>query len=227
MEAEKVTVKELNPLQYIIVIKDNPASEYYYNYVIESWKQENINLLRFDAVEPNTLSSFNHLRFGINKALKYSNLNIVKHFTETEKCVWYSHYFLWKKAAESNKPILVVEHDTMLVQEDTMIVNLQKQFITFDNSFGCYIMFPKLAKKIIQLLDHLVITYGPYGFVHEIGKKYFDITVCSDPEFRKGVIQVMSKKFGSTIDHYSNMEYNDFKKLSPQLINSYRFLRIP
>lgn len=222
------------PRCFIIVIRDNEASEYYYNYVESSWTDSEFVLERFDAITPNDLQYLNELNFRALNNQKYKKINYRKPFSETEKAVWYSHYSLWKKCVELNEPIIIIEHDVLLIDSDLNVYENQK-FITYDNSFGCYYITPLLAKLLVKVATTEPIIYGPYGFVAYISSRHkIPIVTSEDPRFDKKVIQVLSRKYGLTNERYSDEDmkaiskaFNDDQEKIEKFKNNYRFLSIP
>lgn len=223
---------------FIIVIKDNEASEYYYNYVKDSWTDYGFDLERFDAVTPEILQYQPDLKFGFHQSKKYKQtIDIQKEFAPTEKAVWHSHYSLWKKCVSLNQPILVLEHDTLLMNRDNMLVRNTYDFITYDNSFGCYYITPRFAKILVHCAEMNIIEFGPYGFVSGVNRGLggrVKVVESIHLEFQKCVIQVMSKKYGVTNHRYSEEDdknISTWMRSDPALIekfkNNYKFLMIP
>lgn len=204
---------------FIIVIKDNKASEYYASYVLPSWELEGIYPEVFDAVTPETLNNYSDLKFGVSKALKYVNRKIVKHFTSTEKACFYSHFLLWQKCIDLNVPLLILEHDSFLDNPDALREYKDKWFITYDNSFGCYKIYPDFAKVLVKFCQRYVLNLGPMGTVEMCVRilrdhpQYSNLAkfclFVSSPEFKKAVVQVKSKELGNTIDHYDDLNLDD------------------
>ena len=97
-----------NALQFevwMIAISHSEISQMYVKQCSPSWKNYNLNL--FEAITPRSLSSLNELSF-------FSKRYSTRPFSDTEKAVWYSHYFLWKKCWEEKKPLIIIEHDSIL-----------------------------------------------------------------------------------------------------------------
>ena len=220
---------------FVIVIRDNEASEYYYDYIESSWTDHGFKLTRFDAITPKDLPHLSDLQFHHHTSQKYQSVNYNKPFSDTEKAVWYSHYTLWNKCVELGTPIIVVEHDVLLLNAHHMeIYDDGFDFITFDNSFGCYYITPKLAALLISNAKRGVHT-GPYGFTEMTARTHNIPHIDSeDPLFRKCAIQVLSRKYGLTNDRYSDEDMEIISKAlkhDQQRIelfkNNYRFLSIP
>lgn len=147
---------------FIIVIRDNKTSEFYYNKVLPIWNEIGIYPKRFDAITPNNLPS-EPLKFHKNYAAKYAFMK-GKQFTETEKSCFYSHFLLWKKCVELNKKILILEHDTVPFNPKLLFYREPVWFKTFDKgAMGCYVIDPFFAKLgILRILNQGVCS-GPLG----------------------------------------------------------------
>jgi len=90
---------------WMIVIRDNPISILHMEKSLPSWKNYKIEI--FNAVTPKDLSFLNELFF-------YKKWSSGNSFTDTEKAVWYSHFLLWKQCFYEKKPLIVIEHDSIL-----------------------------------------------------------------------------------------------------------------
>ena len=102
------------PVVYMIVMPDNPISMYYRGRVESSWADRGFKLEYFKAVTPQTIAEQKHkLQFGLKQS---PNPNRIREFSETEKAVWYSHFGVWNIARRKQSPIIVIEHDTLLLK---------------------------------------------------------------------------------------------------------------
>lgn len=90
---------------WMIGISHSEVSRMYMKHTISSWNE--YNLFLFPAVTPRDLNKFSSLSFLYTGPKK-------RQFTSTEKAVWYSHYLLWKKCWEEKKPLIIIEHDSIL-----------------------------------------------------------------------------------------------------------------
>jgi len=89
---------------WMIAISHSETSQLYVKECAPSWK--NYNLKSFEAITPKSLKHLNELHFYKKRS--------GREFTETEKAVWYSHFLLWKKCWEEKKPLIIIEHDSIL-----------------------------------------------------------------------------------------------------------------
>ena len=89
---------------WMIGILHSEVSRMYMEHTVGSWSDYNLNI--FPAITPRDLFKYNSLYF-----FKTSSS---RNFTKTEKAVWYSHYLLWKKSWTEKKPLIIIEHDSIL-----------------------------------------------------------------------------------------------------------------
>lgn len=201
----------------MIVIKNNKASEYYADYCTKSWEQLGIQVNRFDAIVPKDLVNLNELSFSeYSGGMKYVMRNLKADITETEKACFYSHYSLWKKSAEENIPILIIEHDSLLENPEKVWYDISCGIMFFDRAaMGSYIINPWFARQIVEYTKNIIIKVGPYAVIggFSIQKNLENLVINDrhklyDPASR----QVMSKMHGNTIVHYCNLYPEHFPK---------------
>lgn len=191
----------------MIVVKDNEASEYYANYCVGSWETIGLKVQRFDAITPKDLKNLNQIRWKeYSTQIKYEKLNIKAKITDTEKACFYSHYMLWKKCIDQKEPILVIEHDSYLECPENLWFDSECGMIFYDKaSMGAYVIFPWFAKLAIDYLKRTKVGGGPYAIlegcarVNKIMNKHVNIR---HEKFKAASNQVMSDRYGNTIDHY-------------------------
>jgi len=90
---------------WMIGILHSEVSRMYMEYTMDSWSEYNLNI--FPAITPRDLHNYKSLQF-------YKTSLRRRNFTDTEKAVWYSHYLLWKKCWKEKKPLIIIEHDSIL-----------------------------------------------------------------------------------------------------------------
>lgn len=194
---------------HMIVVKDDPASEYYAKYCLPKWRKH-CNVELFDAITPKTYKKVKELTFAkYSSKLKYTIKNIKAEITETEKACFCSHYSLWLECFYQQKPIIVLEHDCYLQCPEKLWYDNKYGMIFYDNAaMGSYIIQPWFAEKLVKHLLELTISCGPYAIIHSfIQKENMDDLVVNKSHnmFAAAADQVMSKKYGNTIEHYSNL----------------------
>lgn len=192
----------------MIVIKDNLASTYYANYTKKSWESFGIKVNFFDAVTPQKLSKIKEINFSkYSSSSKYTSRKIKKIITDTEKACWYSHYLLWEKCYFSKEPLLILEHDAILIYPENLWFDDSYGIIFFDAAaMGSYIITPKFAEELLISARTAKISLGPYGFI----SRFNDVVNSSHKKFKVASDQVMSKKYGNTVDHYEGLNPNEF-----------------
>lgn len=202
---------------YIIVIKNNEASEYYANYCIKSWSSFGLDVKIFDAVIPEMLPNLTYLKWTkYSTQDKYRNKGLKVKITDTEKACFTSHYLLWRKSAIENKSIFILEHDAYLEKPENLWYDENCGIIHFDKAaMGSYVIMPWFAKKLINEIKTIKIGTGPYGYLlnfsvlANLREKYINQ---SHPLYVAASNQVMSKKYGSTVEHYYNSDPNLIKE---------------
>lgn len=137
-----------------IIISDHPVSLMYQQVVRKSWTKNKLKVEKFEAVTPKDLPFRDELNFG-------KKLTGRKHraFTDTEKAVWYSHYDLWKKCAQSKESFIIIEHDSLLVKPLPNLKRDNHKFLSFVKRKNDHVMSPgsgyyitpKIAKE--RLID--------------------------------------------------------------------------
>lgn len=199
----------------MIVIKDNEVSEYYADYCIKSWKKYGIDVKKFNAIVPKDLPNLNHIQwFTYSTQLKYKNLNIDAEITDTEKSCFYSHYMLWKKCATKNVPIMIIEHDSYLDKPENLWFDLEYGMIFYDKaSMGSYIIFPWFAKILTEYVERYKIGGGPYATIANCAMKnklQNEIVNIKHKKYKAASNQVMSDKYGNTVEHYCTLNPEQF-----------------
>lgn len=146
---------------YCIRIQDNPISIGGFDKLVQSsLKVENaFSVKKFNAITPNNIPIFLNwtwpwdgqescLRSGLIKKA-YPTVNPKKRVA-----CFCSHYNLWHKAIDKNKPILVLEHDAMFIKKlDLSILDSPYDIIGINNPLG--------ATRRAQNFDKIVRSNKP------------------------------------------------------------------
>ena len=185
----------------MIRVKNDIISESYAEYCRESW--EFVGIRFYDAVTPLTLDQQDlKLKFG-----RKNN----KELTDTEKACFYSQYNMWKKCADENVPILLLEHDALCVNRAAIEFNpnLAVQFFG-QHAMEAVMYHPKFAQRIIAHCqgDHWVT--GPMKLVDAL-LGYFNPGAQSRyglPHARyqgklAPVRSVIDDRYGTTVKHFN------------------------
>jgi hypothetical protein len=201
----------------MIVIKGNEASEYYANYCTKRWEVFGLHVKRFDAIVPADLKNLTELKWTeYSMSIKYVKRNIKAAITDTEKSCFYSHYMLWKKCIEQNVPFMILEHDSYLEKPENLWYDSEYGIIFFDKAAtGSYVIFPWFAQKIVKYLEKGIIISGLYAFIAtfaKIEKLKSKVVNNLHKNFLPASNQVMSDKYGNTIEHFCTSNRDLFKK---------------
>tara|TARA_R110000868_G_scaffold30953_3_gene113857 strand:+ start:6292 stop:6882 length:591 start_codon:yes stop_codon:yes gene_type:complete len=188
----------------MIYLKDNPVSEAYRDIVKQSWLNAGYKIWYHEGITPETFDkAVKPLTFG----KKERGRNKGGDLSPTEKAIWYSHMMMWDIAARKSNPLIVIEHDVMLLKhideslQNHSIVNLSHCGLLSkhpDKGYrvsagGAYLLTPEMGKKLIDNVPK-VITYNSDGYIHNYITRY--------GAFRhEHSTQLYLPDLGSTIDH--------------------------
>lgn len=211
---------------FIIVIKDDPTSEYYYNYVKDSWESNGIELTRFDAYTPDTYESLG-LKFGDRVTLKYTRHGIFnKEYSPKERAALCSHYAIWKMMREEFiHEALIIEHDAFLKDPELFkeLYKSKADVKLFGQGASCYRMNLKASWRIMSKFDRsdLIVVGGPMAYIAPQGNNShtypsFKYEVSFDElgnECHLPVSHVFNKDIGNTI----NDKYDDLDESKQQI----------
>ena len=146
---------------YAIVMKDHPVSEDGYKALTNSSLslENDFTIERFDAiiadnVEEHMKSERLEWTWPDTGRVYNEELNMKFHAyggppKRRHACAM-SHYYLWKKCAEENEPLLILEHDAIFRRK------FNYQYV-IDSDYECVgINDPKLATRLYQKFDSIV-----------------------------------------------------------------------
>tara|TARA_R110002167_G_scaffold159508_1_gene355138 strand:- start:2090 stop:2695 length:606 start_codon:yes stop_codon:yes gene_type:complete len=197
-----IIVKSEIPV-YVITMTHNSISRYYTNRIKESWFALGYSNLKFvEAIVPETIKDRCPIKLNFDKIRRGKK---VRDFTPTEKAVWYSHYYLWRRIRRLKRNAIIIEHDNMLLEEiPNSITQYDLRAFCRHNYKPClmagsaYYITPKGAdnlindpglKKIIQNVDgHLLMQKNQTPFKTDIySNTYAQV--------------IYDEKIGTTIKH--------------------------
>lgn len=158
----------------MIAMSDHPISLMYQREVLPSWKKFGHNVKIFEAVTPKDLSYKNKLDF------KIKTTGTKREFTSTEMAVWYSHFELWCKCIIEG-PLIVIEHDSMLVKQ-----------------------LPDLTKEGYKFLSFIDRDFKPYGKHFAPGSGYY----ITRPVAERLVANVIATGVSQNSDGYLSLMMN-------------------
>lgn len=110
---------------WMIQMPESEVSQYYVNKVLPSWKRHGFEVNMFDAVTVETLHLYDDI--------KIDQYHGKRDFTPSEMGCWYSHYLLWEKCVEEDRPITVIEHDTECLTSDMPVIAPYFSICNFQN----------------------------------------------------------------------------------------------
>lgn len=193
-----------NPAVGMIYIKGNKISETYRDIVKQSWLNAGYKVWYHEAITPETLDQgVKQLNFG----KKTSGRRKGQELSPTEKAIWYSHMMMWEIASRKQNPLIVIEHDVMLLQHidhnlmNKPIVGLSHCGLLSKHPHkgyrisagGAYMLTPEMGKKLLDNLPKEV-TYNSDGYIHNFIARY--------GSFRhEHSTQLYLPELGATIDH--------------------------
>jgi hypothetical protein len=179
------------PEVWMISITGNSISQHYKDLVLPSWKDYKVN--HFEAVTPKDMHKYSYLTFG----KKRDRID----FTDTEKAVWYSHVECWVLAR--SKPIIIVEHDIMLMEEiEESIFETKMSCLAHSVSKtkqklagGAYYLTPDVAKHMVSHVKNIKkITYNSDAMIHRKCDEYGEW-------HQHKCFQIKDAKIGYTVEH--------------------------
>lgn len=194
----------------MIAISDNPISQYYKEYVTPSWEERGFQINHFEAVVPADLEKdCNFIKFKMKHS--FARGTDVE-FTPTEKAVWYSHYMLWKKCWDTQKHLIVVEHDILLLQDlepeifshdiaclshdlrglETKEGN--KVYRQLQLAGGCYYLKPNIAREMMRIRHEKKVIYNSDAWIHRTCDKF-------GRWYKHKCRQFKNENVGVTIEH--------------------------
>jgi len=183
------SLSDSKPPVWMIVMSGNPISDYYRKLALPSWLKAGFDVNFFEGVTPETYKDHFDLLFG-KKHSKSTPDGVM--FTVSEKCVWYGHYYLWKKCIDTDTPMIVCEHDIELVMDiQPSIYTTPMACLAHDPpdirkekrtslAGGAYYITPDVAKVLIRINEDR-IRINSDGWVWEVCKAhgYFHYDKCS------------------------------------------------
>ena len=196
------------PEVWMIAITGNPISEYYKEHCTPSWTKHGFKVNHFEAKTPKDLETdeCNFLPFTMKHS--YSRNTDVE-FTQTEKAVWYSHYYAWKKCWDEQTSFIVAEHDAWLKKDidpkfyltnitclchDERINKEGKLYGRAKLAGGAYYLTPNVARELMRIGHHKKVIYNSDAWIHRTCDKFgrWNETACK---------QFKNDEVGVTIEH--------------------------
>ena len=148
----------------------------------QTWIDQGFNVNHYEAITPDTMPNF--LKFGQKNMRMYTKKTAA--FTQVEKAIFYSHFMLWRMCFKSQKPIVVIEHDTQLVNQfpTTWDVRRIKYFCVghralkrdggYDTKYSPaagYVLTPQGAEALIAYTKRSTIIYNVDHYIRILRDK--------------------------------------------------------
>lgn len=197
------------PAVHMIVIKDNPISEYYSEISTKSWERFGFSVLHIEAVTPETLNDYRFLK-ELNFQIKAKGRGAPREFTPTEKAIWASHHKIWRIASMKKNLTILAEHDAILLEDfDLGRCTVQGRTCAGLSHCGylskhpekgkrisagaCYIMDKEIGKYFRQCIPKKIETNSD-NYIHQV-------ITHNGVWLQHHVTQFYDPKIGTTIDH--------------------------
>lgn len=199
----------------IITVLESELSVKYAEYVKPFWSAEGVVVETFPAFTPDTMPDT--MRFSNILMQKYTDKGFTKEHTPTEKATWYSHIATWRHCIRLQRPLLVLEHDAVPIKKSGLYRNTDVDFHSFDmGAMGCYVITPSFATRLIHWLrfTHGVIDSGPGSILWWVKEEKLipaDIIIPGDRRYNPAVTQVIDRRYGTVIDHYTGTEAEKYE----------------
>ena len=187
----------------MIHVAGDPTSNYYKKIVSQSWLNAGHNVMHFNGITPDT---FDQAPMVLNFGKKKNGRNIGKNLTPTEKAIWYSHIMMWDMASKKSGPLIVIEHDVLMLKPyvhstEYPIVGLCHCGLLSKkpergyriSAGGAYLITAGIAKQMIRELPE-TINYNSDAYIHNYITKYGTFK-------HEHSTQLYLPEIGSTIDH--------------------------
>ena len=160
-------ILEKQPKTFVIAIKGHPVSESQLQDCLASAKKFNWNVETFWGVNGHVLTEESWKQIGVTPLLNKPTMN--------RKGTWgcfFSHWMLWNRCLELNEPIIVLEHDAVIM-ELWRPIEIKKSMIKlhryykqknpkYDDNSGlwspsthAYCILPKHAKILIDFAKNV------------------------------------------------------------------------
>jgi len=190
----------------MIWMPDNPVSVKYKEIVSHSWTNAGFELDYYDAITPENVQE--KVNRPLNFGTKTSRKRFGQPFTPTEQAVWYSHAKMWDIAARKSSPLIIIEHDIILLKhiekwtlEQHPILGLSHVGLLSKkakkgyriSAGGAYMLTNEIAKKMLRNIPKLVDVNSD-AYIHQFIARY--------GAFRHEYsTQLYLPDLGATIDH--------------------------
>jgi GR25 family glycosyltransferase involved in LPS biosynthesis len=172
----------------------------------DSWKQQGFVVNNIQGITPEQTKENPRLLKMINfKKNSAKGKHAETEFSETEKCITLSHYLLWRKCVDLNKPIAIIEEDAVCIRPFNKVWNVNRlryfckaqqvanpEITKFSPAAG-YVLTPKGAGVLIKAVKD---RNGVNGQVDHYIRKFRDKNspdwaidfAIQDPEIESSIV---------------------------------------
>lgn len=214
------------PDVWMISISDNPVSQHYRDICKPSWEEQGFNVIDFEAVTPETVEKENMNELEFWKLIRRDGST--REFTPTEKAIWWSHFVLWHKCLIRKKPIIVAEHDAMVVKDLPSVLyrpsklkfaflgtargrNPERKFVIAPCT--AYYLTPEMASELVKVRTKRWFTrrndnpvaIGIYmnvdGYVYSEWVRIKNEGRMRVEDYKQYTKQIVDDEIGTTIEH--------------------------
>ncbi len=143
---------------YVIAIPNHPISSQYFMETVPVIEDITGNqCVMWPATTPENMPDF--LKFRRDKPPTYAT-DYRAPMTETEKAVWYSHYFLWKHMFRYNEDAWIFEHDADLSRMPIWPEVQEHVGIAFCRDYGSmfgYFVRAEVCEILVDCVERIMI----------------------------------------------------------------------
>lgn len=184
---------------YVIAIPNNPISTLYFTETVpEIERVTGEQAVLWPATTPENRPDFLHFR-ELKPRTIGTDVNLP--LTETEKSVWYSHYFLWKHMAKYGEDAWIFEHDAD-VSRMPRWPNVEEHIgLAFGKNYGsmfCYFIRAETCETICRDVEKMLLIGQIDTWMYTYVTKYLPNDIIPQ-RFNMDITQL--KHHGVTIVH--------------------------
>jgi glycosyl transferase family 25 len=182
-------ILNVQPKTFVIAIKGHPVSESQLQDCLDSAKKFNWDIETFWGVNGNTLTDDSWKNIRVTPLLNKPTMN--------RKGTWgcfFSHWQLWNKCIDLNEPIIVLEHDAIIMEQwrpieiNDAMIKLHRYYKQknpkYDDDSGlwspsthAYCILPNHAKQLINF----ALTVGGFETDRMMGDRVLKVEHLGKP----------------------------------------------
>lgn len=208
-------------------MENNEVSRKYTRLAKPSWEKEGFEVVLYEGCTPETFNHYMNPQYRLTFAHMLASKR-KRVMSPTEKAIWYSHYKLWLHSIFFNEPLIVAEHDAILIKPfvNNYFTDLKHQIVCLCHGDteselapywcwckdctsiknrrrrtvgGAYYITPQASMHLVNLARGRKIDYNSDGHIDKI-MKFFN-TIYYTPKDHIHSCQYKNFGWGTTIDH--------------------------